>query len=212
MEDKKHFIFGGRMAKLLIKSEGFHGQVLQLNLGVNRFGRVQGNDFQIEHPNVSAKHCEIVLGDGQLIVRDCGSTNGTFINGQPIGEATLSAGQMLRLGDVELLVETTDVTVAIPKFEIPRPAAAVVLTDGRLACPRHKQAMITHQCTNCREVMCDECVHRLRRRGGKLLKLCPLCSHKVEEVGGVKRKKKTFLGFLQRTVKMPFIRSSKDED
>src|ERR1051326_5450625 len=69
---------GAKMAKLLIKSDGFNSKIIELNLGVNRFGRVQGNDFQIEHPTISAKHCEIVLGDGQLIVRDCGSTNGTF--------------------------------------------------------------------------------------------------------------------------------------
>ena len=104
------------MAKLLITSEGFKGKVIELNLGVNRFGRVQGNDFQIEHPTISGKHCEIVLGDGELIVRDCGSTNGTFIDGEPIGEAKLSTGQTLRLGDVEFFVETTSVNIAIPKF------------------------------------------------------------------------------------------------
>jgi hypothetical protein len=125
----------------------------------------------------------------------------------------LSAGQTLRLGDVELLVESTDVKIAIPKFETVRPAAPpIVLTDGSLVCPRHKHASATHQCTHCREVMCDECVHRLRRRGGKLLKLCPICSHKVESIGGEKKKRKSFLGFLQRTVKMPFIRSSKEDE
>ena len=200
------------MAKLLIKSEGFQGQVLELNLGVNRFGRVQGNDFQIEHPTISAKHCEIVLGDGQVIVRDCGSTNGTFVDGEPIGEARLSAGQILRLGDVELLMETTEVNVAIPKFEMPRPAPPVVLMDGGLVCPRHKHALVTHQCTHCRNVMCDECVHRLRRRGGKLLKLCPLCSHKVEGLGGEKKKKKSLFGLLHKTVKLPFFHPSNKGD
>jgi len=201
------------MAKLLIKSDGFRSKIIELNLGVNRFGRVPGNDFQIEHPTISAKHCEIVLGDGELIVRDCGSTNGTFVDGEPIGQARLSAGQILRLGDVELLVESTDVKIAIPKFETVRPVAPpIVLTDGSLVCPRHKHATVTHQCTHCREVMCDECVHRLRRRGGKLLKLCPVCSHKVESITGEKKKKKSFLGFLQRTVKMPFLRGSKEDE
>jgi len=61
-------------------------------------------------------------------------------------------------------------------------------------------------------VLCDVCVHRLRRRGGKVLKLCPLCSHAVEAIGGEKKKKKSFLGFLQRTVKLPFIRTGGDVD
>jgi FHA domain len=196
------------MARLVIKSEGFNNQVINLNLGVNRVGRSPGNDITIEHATISSKHCEIALGDGEVTVRDCGSTNGTYVNDHPVMEAKLTAGQILRLGDVDFLVESTDVTIAIPKFEVVRPAPPVVLTDGSLVCPRHKDARATHQCTYCREVMCDDCVHRLRRRGGKLLKLCPLCSHACEAIGGEKKRKKSFLGFLQRTVKLPFVRQS----
>jgi len=199
------------MAKLIIKSQGFNNQVINLNLGVNRVGRSPGNDVVIEHATISSKHCEIALGDGEVTVRDCGSTNGTYINDNPVMEAKLGAGQILRLGDVDFLVESTDVTIAIPKFEVVRPAPPVVLTDGSLMCPRHKNARATHQCTHCREVLCDDCVHRLRRRGGKLLKLCPLCSHACEAIGGEKKRKKSFLGFLQRTVKLPFIRHSDEE-
>jgi hypothetical protein len=199
------------MAKLIIKSQGFNNQVINLNLGVNRVGRSPGNDVIVEHATISAKHCEIALGDGEVTVRDCGSTNGTYINDHPVMEAKLSAGQILRLGDVDFLVESTDVTIAIPKFEVVRPAPPVVLTDGSLMCPRHKNARATHQCTHCREVLCDDCVHRLRRRGGKLLKLCPLCSHACEAIGGEKKRKKSFLGFLQRTVKLPFIRHPDEE-
>jgi len=194
------------MAKLIIKSQGFNDQVINLNLGVNRVGRSPGNDIVIEHATISSKHCEIALGDGEVTVRDCGSTNGTYINDHPVMEAKLTAGQVLRLGDVDFLVESTDVTIAIPKFEVVRPAPPVVLTDGSLLCPRHKEARVTHQCTHCREVMCDDCVHRLRRRCGKLLKLCPVCSHPVETLGGEKKRKKSFLGFLQRTVKLPLVR------
>jgi len=199
------------MAKLIIKSQGFNNQVINLNLGVNRVGRSPGNDVVIEQATISSKHCEIALGDGEVTVRDCGSTNGTYINDNPVMEAKLGAGQILRLGDVDFLVESTDVTIAIPKFEVVRPAPPVVLTDGSLMCPRHKNARATHQCTHCREVLCDDCVHRLRRRGGKLLKLCPLCSHACEAIGGEKKRKKSFLGFLQRTVKLPFIRHSDEE-
>jgi pSer/pThr/pTyr-binding forkhead associated (FHA) protein len=201
------------MARLIVKSEGFGARVLHLNLGVNRFGRSQGNDFQIEHATVSAKHCEITLGDDKLTIRDCDSTNGTFVDGKPIKETSLSTGQVLRLGDVELLVESINVTIAIPKFDVPRPAPPVVLSDGSMVCPRHKHARATHQCTYCREILCDECVHRLRRRGGKVLKLCPLCSHKCESIGGEGEKEKgRFLKFLVRTVRLPFSRSSKENE
>jgi len=196
------------MATLLIKSDGFGDRVIELKLGVNRFGRGPGNDFQIEHGTVSASHCQILLGGEGIRVRDCASTNGTFIEGRAIREATLSSGQTLRLGDVEFLVENAEVTVAIPKFDAPRPAPPVVLGDGSLLCPRHPQARVTHQCTHCREVLCDECVHRLRRKGGKTLKLCPLCSHKCQPIAREKRKKKFFARLFRKTVKLPFFGSS----
>jgi hypothetical protein len=198
------------MAKLLIRSEGFHNQVIDLKLGLNRLGRGPANDFQIEHATLSGRHCEIILDAEGLMVRDCASTNGTFINGEPVQEARLESGQSLQLGDVELFVESTEVTIAIPQFEVARPAPPVVLLDGGLVCPRHRHSRVSYQCTHCREVMCEDCVHRLRRRGGKVLKLCPLCSHSCEPIGGVKKKKKSFLGFLQQTVKLPFVHISKD--
>ena len=134
------------------------------------------------------------------------------MDGERIKEATLAVGQVLRLGDVELTVETTDCIIAIPEFEVPRPAPPVVLADGSLICPRHPKAQVTHQCTHCREVMCDACVHRLRRRGGKLMKFCPLCGRQVVLIGGEKKQKKSFLGLWTRTVKLPFLRGSKKND
>jgi len=197
------------MASLLIKSEGFENQVIKLRLGMSRLGRSPKNDFQIEHRTVSAAHCELALANDELVVRDLGSTNGTFVNDEPIEEARLQAGQTLRLGDIEMLVESTEVVVSIPKFEFPRPAPPVVLTDGSLICPRHPRARATHQCTRCREILCDACVRRLRRRGGKTLKFCPICSGPCEVIGGEKPKKKTLLDILSRTVKLPFLQRPK---
>jgi hypothetical protein len=197
------------MASLVIRSAGFDGRVIELNLGVNRFGRGPENHFQIEHPTVSETHCEIVLASEGVVVRDCGSTNGTFVGGRRIEEASLSAGDSLHLGEVELLVETTEVTVAIPKFDIPHPAPPVVLPDGSLICPRHPHACATHQCTHCREVLCDVCVHRLRRHRGKLIKLCPLCSNPCEPLLAEKPKKQSFLGRWRKTVKLPFLHGSR---
>jgi len=200
------------MASLVIKSAGFGSRVIELNLGVNRFGRNPGNDFQIEHPTVSDMHCEIVLASEGVLVRDCSSTNGTFVGGQRIEEASLSTGESLHLGEVELLVETTEVTVAIPKFEVSRPAPPVVLPDGSLICPRHPHARATHQCTHCREVLCDTCVHRLRRHRGKLIKLCPICSHSCVPIEGEKPEKQSFLALLRKTVKLPFLHGSRKKE
>src|SRR5215471_7897976 len=110
------------MAKLRFKTPGFEERAVELRLGKNRLGRAADNDVHIEDLTVSGTHCEILLGCGDLSVRDCGSTNGTFVDGTPIQNAVLLPGQILRLGDVELLVADTEVPISIPKFEVPAAA------------------------------------------------------------------------------------------
>lgn len=199
------------MARLVIKSGG-REQVIELKLGVNRLGRSPDADLQVIHSTISGFHCELELDRDELIVRDCESTNGTFVDGELIREARLMAGQTFSVGDVEIFVESTDVNVAIPKIEVPvLKAPPVVLNNGVILCTRHPSASVTHRCTHCKEVMCEDCVTRLRRRGGKYLNLCPLCSHKVERIGE-KKKKKSILGFLAKTVKLPFAHTSKEAE
>jgi hypothetical protein len=197
------------MARLSIKTAGLENQLLELKLGRNRIGRSPENDFQIVHATISSTHCELVLKDTDVILRDLESTNGTFLDGEKVREIKLAAGQIVRLGDVELLVENADVPVAIPRFvNLDLPAPPMVSDDGKTLCPRHSRVAVTHQCTACHEVMCEACVHRLRRKGGKkLLMLCPVCSGAVELIGaGAVKKKKSLFDRLTETVKLKWTR------
>ena len=193
------------MARLLIRTSGLESRTLELRLGVNRVGRDPECDFPITHPTVSTLHCEFEVSNNGVTIRDCGSTNGTFINGDPVKHARLLPGQEIRLGDVELFVENTDVNVAIPQFERERPKPPVVLADGKLACKRHPDEQVTYRCTHCREVLCNHCVHIMRIKGGQPLFLCPHCSHKCEPlaVTAPVKKKKGLLALLD-TVKLKF--------
>ena len=198
------------MARLIIKTAGLENQFLELKLGTTRVGRSPDADFTIPHSTVSSHHCDLVLTDGGMTIRDLESTNGTFVEGEPVREVRLSAGQTIRLGDVELFVETTDVKVAIPKFiNTDLPAPPVVLNDGSVLCPRHPQARATYQCTHCKEVMCETCVHQLWRKGGRtILLLCPICSKSVAPIGGPqKRKRKSLFARVSETVKLKFTRA-----
>jgi hypothetical protein len=196
------------MARLEFRTAGFEQRAVELRLGINRLGRVQGSDIYLPHPTVSGTHCELVLGCGQVSVRDCGSTNGTFVDGTPVQEAVLLAGQTLRVGDVELLVANTEVPVSIPRFEwaSAAPAPPIMLPSGSVLCRRHRDSLATYRCLRCRELLCEECIHRLRRRGGKLLCLCPLCSSPVEAIDGQKKTKKSLLNRLRETTKLLFCR------
>jgi hypothetical protein len=196
------------MAKLLVKGGSGPLQVIELKLGRNSLGRGVENDFQIVHSTISGRHCEIELSDSGLTVRDLESTNGTFINGEPVREASLFQDQTLQLGDVEIFVESTNVEIAIPKFEqkpdiTPPP---IVLEDGGLLCPSHPKKVVTHQCQKCRQVMCADCVRHVRRRGGKTLLLCPVCGDKVTALAEEPKEKESLLHRLAKTIKMPFLR------
>ncbi len=54
---------------------------------------------------VSRRHASLLLEGERLGLRDLGSRNGTFVNGDAVERADLAAGDTLRIGDVLLLVE-----------------------------------------------------------------------------------------------------------
>jgi pSer/pThr/pTyr-binding forkhead associated (FHA) protein len=94
------------MAKLVLLSTGMTGRTHELKVDKTTIGRVEDNTFQIAEPSVSSHHCEILLKGSDVVVRDLNSTNGTFINGEKVSESALKPGQVLRLGQIEMRLET----------------------------------------------------------------------------------------------------------
>src|SRR5208337_4354307 len=94
------------MAKLVVLSAGMTGRTQELNVDKTTVGRVEDNTFQIAEPSVSSHHCEVLLRGSEVVVRDLNSTNGTYINGDKITERVIKPGQILRLGQVELRLDT----------------------------------------------------------------------------------------------------------
>jgi serine phosphatase RsbU (regulator of sigma subunit) len=63
-------------------------------------GREPSCSIHLDDHAVSRLHCEVALMDGRVVVTDRGSTNGTFIDGNPVvGSAVLPPSGQLRLGD-----------------------------------------------------------------------------------------------------------------
>src|SRR5215472_8131238 len=91
------------MAKLVVNPGSPVAWEIQLKPGTNSIGRGLENDFKIADPSVSTSHCQIDVSEQGTVIRDLGSTNGTFINRAPVKEAALQPGQTLHLGGVELL-------------------------------------------------------------------------------------------------------------
>jgi hypothetical protein len=128
------------MDKIIIKAPGAPEREFELAQGVNKVGRSINTDLQIDHPSVSSSHCEIIVNDGAIAVKDLGSTNGTFLDGQPVQESQITPGQVLRLGEVEILLvrapgSKTGLATAVPAAtRIPTPAP-VAPYEARLVQP-----------------------------------------------------------------------------
>lgn len=93
------------MAKLVVLTEGFAGRTYELKGERVTIGRLEDNTIQISEPSVSSHHCELLLRGQEIVVRDLQSTNGTYIDGEPVTQAVLKPGQVLRLGAVEMRLE-----------------------------------------------------------------------------------------------------------
>jgi pSer/pThr/pTyr-binding forkhead associated (FHA) protein len=102
------------MAKLVLLSAGMTGRTHDLKAEKTTIGRVEDNTFPIAEPSVSSHHCEVLVRGNDVIVKDLNSTNGTFINGEKVTESPIKPGQILRLGQVEMRLET-EAAPAAPK-------------------------------------------------------------------------------------------------
>ncbi len=92
-------------AKLIvIRGKANKGEVA-LNLPTT-IGRSRDSDLTVAHPMVSRRHCEIFEGeDGTLRVRDLGSLNGTFVNGERVSEAELPNQAEITVGPLTFRAE-----------------------------------------------------------------------------------------------------------
>jgi pSer/pThr/pTyr-binding forkhead associated (FHA) protein len=103
------------MAKLVVLSAGMTGRTQELKVEKTTIGRVEDNVFQIAEASVSSHHCEVLLRGSDVVVRDLNSTNGTFINGEKVTESVMKPGQILRLGQIEMRLETDTPTASTKK-------------------------------------------------------------------------------------------------
>jgi pSer/pThr/pTyr-binding forkhead associated (FHA) protein len=74
--------------------------------GLKTLGRAVRADFTLDAPLVSRVHCRFsATTAGNLEVEDLKSTNGTYVNGERVRRRSLSPGDRVRVGRVELKVE-----------------------------------------------------------------------------------------------------------
>jgi len=151
---------------------------IPLRPGVISLGRGPDNDVVIEHPSVSSAHCQLTVTDSNVVIKDLGSINGTFINDEMVEESPLANGQTVRLGDVVLRFETDQPPRARPvpgmvhhPVSQPQPVAGA-------ACKFHPHSPATFHCPQCGRAFCLLCVSQ--RKGGYFCRACSVECSRLE--------------------------------
>jgi hypothetical protein len=158
------------MRRLIVNPGTDSAWEISLRNGVATLGRVEGNDFVLDHPSVSSHHCEISVQASTVAVKDLGSSNGTFIGEQPVTESRLLPGQILRIGEVRLRLEEPAPAAA------PVPASATVSAVAASAhCRYHPRHPAHLFCPKCHGSYCAMCVN-VRAVGGESKSFCRTCA------------------------------------
>jgi hypothetical protein len=97
-----------------------NGAVFDLTDDVTTVGRGSGVDVSLEDPTVSRLHAELVRRGPHVYIADLGlSSNGTRVNGRPVGRRTLRDGDVVsfgtaraRVGGIEVLDDSVDEAAA----------------------------------------------------------------------------------------------------
>jgi hypothetical protein len=87
--------------KLIIISPEISPNEFRLPLPIT-LGRSREAKIKLVHGQISRLHCEIFESDGKVMVKDLGSLNGTFLDGEQINETELLPGAILVIGAVTL--------------------------------------------------------------------------------------------------------------
>ncbi|HYG78476.1 MAG TPA: FHA domain-containing protein [Planctomycetota bacterium] len=92
------------MAKLVFKSGPYSGKSVALPLGKSlTMGRNRDLELPLPDMKLSRRHCQILYSGEKCILKDLGSTNGTFVNGTRLtDEVELNDFDRIVLGDTEI--------------------------------------------------------------------------------------------------------------
>jgi len=91
-----------------------HEQPIPVIKQHTQLGRDLTNDIVINEPSVSRFHAEIHYSESRFMIRDLGSSGGTFVNNHRVSESPLFAGDTVRLASAHLIFMTESASLKKP--------------------------------------------------------------------------------------------------
>ncbi len=115
--------------QVVLKVVGGKNDGREITIAVPRFIIGRGDTAHLRPASdlVSREHCEILVGDGSVVINDLESRNGTFVNGKQLTESHVSkSGDSLRIGRLqfEVVIDPVKASAKKPKVENVVEAAA----------------------------------------------------------------------------------------
>src|SRR5262245_50525115 len=111
-----------RFALEVLQAGGVAERVVPLGGERTTVGRKPGNAIVLSDTHVSGVHAEVVEEGGRWVLRDLGSTNGTFLDGRKIEEVTLSPGDEFVIGQTRLRFLDRESAPEARRVDVPAPA------------------------------------------------------------------------------------------
>jgi transcriptional regulator with PAS, ATPase and Fis domain len=123
----------------------------------------------LSESRISRKHARVwVTGGGTIKVEDKGSRNGTFLNGERIEQADMAAGDVLRLGNVLILIHRCPAVYSIPAHPtligVSYAMSEVVADIDRVA--RHTTTVLIYGETGTGKELVSRAIHDESERKG----------------------------------------------
>jgi pSer/pThr/pTyr-binding forkhead associated (FHA) protein len=110
------------------------GKALSIKVPQFIIGRDPGCNLRPASAMISKRHCAVLVKNGQVFLRDFGSTNGTFVNDEPVkGEIRLKDGDVLKVGPLSFKVVIEGQPSSTKPTPPPKPKSADVMDDDAAA-------------------------------------------------------------------------------
>jgi len=130
-----------KLTLLVLTSGKQEGKSIEIKLPQFLIGRDPQCHLRPASPLISKRHCAVIQREGKAFVRDFDSTNGTFVNEEPVkGERELRNDDQLKIGPISFAVRIEATAPAPAAAKTPAPPTKPAPTAAKTPAPATKPA------------------------------------------------------------------------
>jgi predicted component of type VI protein secretion system len=118
-----------KLSLVVLSAGKLEGKTLDINLAQFVIGRDPQCHLRPNSPLISKRHCALIQREGKAFIRDFDSTNGSFLNDEPLkGETELRNGDRLKIGPLLFEVRIEQTAAAVNRPTPPPPTRSATPT------------------------------------------------------------------------------------